>query len=221
MATSSRPSLKRPLVALSKVGYREITSILALSVVFWLSLIPVVTIGAGLLALVDVMGGIYRGDTPRGERERLRRFTRSVCGNLVRGLPLSALVLFVFSNTVAYFLILLSGQATSYLIGGLVGVYACLLAIMIALRISNVMMRRGTDWRTAARRAARSWTDNAHFTVLQLAIAALALVVSLLLPVSVLLVLPAGLALFELVFYEELTGTDPRTVLARYGGTDD
>lgn len=221
MDTSSQLSLKRPLVALLKVGYHEITSILVLSGVFWLSLIPVVTIGAALLALSDVVGGIYRKGTPRSEWDRIRRFTRSFRENLVPGLPLSVFVLFVFSNTVAYFLILLSDRAPYYLIGGLIGVYACILATMIAFRVSHIMVCREAGWRIAARRAVRSWKDHAHFTVLQLAIIAPVLVISLLLPVSILLVLPAGLSLFELVFYKELTGTDPRTALVRYGRTDD
>ena len=216
MGANSRHSVKRPLVVLAKVGYHEITTVIAISVVFWLFTLPVVTIGATLLALLDVMGDVYHDGSPRTERGRVRRFAVSVRANLVRGLPLTVLVLFVFVNTVWYFAIVLSEPGSYYLVGGLVGVYALLVAFLFSFRLANVAVRTGADWRSAARRAGTGWLRNPHFSVLQISVATIMILVSVAFPVALLLALPGWLALFELVSYEELFGSDPRTVLARY-----
>lgn len=215
MDTDSQASLKEPVVTLLKVGYYEITSIIVLSGLFWLFVAPLFTIGAALLALFDVIEGIYENSVPRTERGRIRYFVSSFRANIRRGLPLSAIILFIFANTAWYFAIVSSGRARYYVVGGLAGIYACLLVVLFSLRVAYIAVHSDADWRTAARRAGLSWTSNGSFTALQILITTFGILASIAFPISLLL-LPSGLALLELVFYLETTGTDPRTVLARY-----
>lgn len=216
MSIDSRQHLKRPLVVLAKVGYQEITSVIVISAVFWLLTIPVVTIGAALLALFEVMGAIYNDGTPSTEQARIKQFVRSVRRNLVKGIPLTLLVLFILVNTGWYFLIAVSERGSYLVIGGLVGIYACLLVLMFSSRVANIMISDGIDWGPAIRQAGASWRTRPHYTVLQVSIAAIAVIASIAFPIALLLLLPGGLALFELIFYDEMSGTNPRTVLARY-----
>lgn len=218
MSTGVSLSLKRPLVALTKVGYHEIVSVVTLSVVFWLASLPLITVGAALIALFDVVGSVYHDGAPRGERERLAEFGRSLRRNLVRGLPLTVPILFVLANTALYLFIVVSDRGLQYAVGSLLGLYFCLFVTALSFRTANIMTRARSSWRTAVRRAVRSWTTHAHFTVLQLVLVVLAVLVSIAIPLSFLLLLPAGLALFELAFYEEIDATDPRSVLSRYEG---
>ena len=211
------PSIRRSVIALVKLGYYEMTSIVALSVLFWLVSLPLLSVGGAILALFDVLSSVYTGTGPTGERDRMSSYLQSVRRNVIRGLPLSGVILFVVFNTYWYFAIGLWGRATQFLLGGIFSVYVILIGIVSMLRLVNIERQTEVAPRQAIRLTATSWRQHTHFMILQSSVVGVIMGISVVFPAAVLCILPAGLTLFEVAAYEELTGTDPGTMLARYG----
>lgn len=216
MGGRSRPNLGRSIAVWIKIGYYEITSLITLSIVSWIAALPLVTSGAVIFALFDVIGDIYCGTAPNSERERLRRFGRSLQTNFIQGLPLSIVLIFIFINTYMYFAIGWFGRDFYYLLGGLVGFYLCLLVITFTSRLVNIVLYEGEKWRNAFRSIWRTWMKDIDYTVLQFIMSALVLLISFVFFPAVFLLLPGFLTLLELIFYEELNGENPQKRLVRY-----
>ncbi len=199
-----------------KLLYYEMASLILLSIAFWVVSAPVVTFGAAVLAMFDIVRGIYDGDEPRGERRRLRRFFSSVKVHLADGLILSLLITFVVINTAWYFSIALSGANIRFIVGGLLGLYALFLLAVFICRTVNFHVVRNVDWWTSLRSAASTWAAQPTLTVLQVTIVTIAVLVTVLIPLALVLIIPAAITLFEFVYYDELAGNNPQVVLTRY-----
>ncbi|GAB3035549.1 hypothetical protein [Natronobiforma cellulositropha] len=208
--------MKRPLTATVKVGYREIVSIILLSGAFWLAVLPIFTSGAAVLSLAASMRSIYDGTAPSGERARLRAFAGGVRSSVVRGLPITAILVVTVGNTVAYTLLGIAGQVPEFLLAGLAGLYLCLLVTVFVSRVAHLEADAGDGLLAATRATLRSWRAHPHVAVVHLTIVALCGVVSFAFPVFLLFLLPGGAMLLEITSHTELRGENPTQVLSRY-----
>lgn len=217
MSDEQSPSVRRAFLVAVKFLYYEMVSVIALSALFWLVSIPVLTLGGSLLALFETVSAIYSGSGPRQEVPRIRYFLRAARRNIKRGLPLTAGLLFVPFNTYWYFQIGLSSQHDQmYLLGGIAGLYLFLIVVVFVLRTANVATRTGSELREAVELAARSFARRPYFAIFHTSAAVLAMLGGLFFLIALLFVVPASLALFEIVSYEEMTGGNPGVALKRY-----
>ncbi|WP_435127419.1 hypothetical protein [Halobaculum sp. D14] len=209
------------LRAAARVLYTELVTVVLTSVAFVVVALPLVTIGAGVLALVETWTTIItERDTgaPVTERERLRLFARSVRRHLRAGVPYSVVLLAVTGLTVVYAVVGLSTQSGVFVVAAVVGVYAVIGVTMWCLRAASVSVRTEPTppTRAAAERAGLMLLDRPYFTVLVATFAVVVVVLGALVRVAVPLLVPAVLAVVEVVAFEELAGEGAAEVRATY-----
>lgn len=186
---------------------------------FWVASVSVLTLGTSILAMFDTIGSIVEDDAPRRERGRVRNFLQAVRQNLVRGIPFSFVIAFIIGNTYMYFTIAVSGKI-GFVLGGLIGLYGSIFVVSFIFRSAYLMTRNDIGPLTSVRITGRTWLDYPNFTILQIWIMTIAMIGSVSFPVGLMLLLPGGLVLFEVLSYEELLNTDIRAVIDRYSNSE-
>lgn len=203
---AANPSIRSAVVTATKFSYYELVSIVLLSVAFWIASAFVVTIGGALIALFETIGSIP--ETNESARDRLRSFARSVRDNFIVGLPLSALFLSTGVVTLLYFWIGLQHQEPSFVLGGLLGVYALLAALFLSLRIAHLMAVESSSFSTAAVAGVTTAGRNYSFTTVHVCFLVVLLVVVVPLPLALFLLLPGYFAVLEALMHEEIVQPD-------------
>ncbi|WP_435065091.1 hypothetical protein [Halobaculum sp. EA56] len=209
------------LWAAARVLYTELVTVVSTSLAFVVVALPLVTVGAGVLALVETWTTIIgKRDTgaPVTERARLRLFVRSVRRHLWAGLPYSVALLGVTGLTAVYAAVGLSTRSGVFVIAAIVGVYAVIGVTLWCLRAASVAVRTEPTppARVAIERAGLTLLDRPYFTVLVATLAAVVVVLGALVRVAVPLLVPAVLAVVEVVAFEELAGEGAAAVRATY-----
>lgn len=209
------------LRAVARVTYGDLVTVIATSVAFVLASLPIVTIGAALLALVDTWTTVVtRRDTgaPPSERGRLRLFGSSYRRHLRAGVPYSLLFVVVVGLTAVYAGLGVSRRSGVFVLAAVVGAYLVVLATVWSLRAASVQTREDapTGVRLAFERAGLSLVDRPAFAILLSTIAAVVLVGGAALRVTFPLLVPGVLAILEVVAFEEQLGDGAATVRATY-----
>lgn len=207
--------------AAGRVVYGDLVTIVATSLAFVVVSLPVVTLGAALLALVETWTVIVTGrDTgaPVSERGRLALFWRSFRGHLRTGLPYSVLLVAVTGLTVVYAVVGLTQQSGLYVLAAAVGGYVIVGVTLWCLRAASIQIRTEPTppTRLAFERAGVMLLDRPYFAVLVATLVATLVVVGAMLRVAVPLLLPAVLAVVEVVAFEELAGDGAASVRETY-----
>ncbi|MEY7848420.1 DUF624 domain-containing protein [Natrarchaeobius sp. A-rgal3] len=200
-----------------KFTYYKITSVVVLSVAFWAVSLAVVTVGPAILALSETIRTLPSGNP--SEREVLRTFLRSVRKNRRRGLPITALVVFVPLVTGAYLALALEGGSVPALLGAAVGVYLCLCSLFVSLRVATITVdHRSWGLRRSVGYLPETVGRAFDVAVLYTCLLALSVAVAVSFPPILVLLAPGFLVVFEGVLYDELEANDPsryKTSLAR------
>ncbi|WP_117594529.1 hypothetical protein [Haloprofundus halophilus] len=229
-ATTDETQRLDPIAAVSAFGratYSDLVTVVALSVAASLASLPLVTLGAALLALVETMTDVVEGEAAGrrvSERARLAAFRESFRRNLRRGLPLSLLAIAVVATTYAYSTIALTVRQPAFLLGALAGLYAVVIVVVVLFRAASLVARAPEEPRTelstttALRDAAYHLLETPSFSVLQSCFAALLLGLCVSLGIAVVLLLPGWLALLEVVAFEETTGEGAERIVLAYRG---
>ncbi|WP_254546647.1 YesL family protein [Halomarina pelagica] len=213
------------LAAFGRAVYSDLVSIVVLSVLFSLVSLPLVTIGAATIALVETLTDVVSGELEGGgvsERDRVVHFLETFRANVRRGLPLSVLLLAVVVVTGIYSTIALAARDASFLLGAVVGLYATVIAAALCLRTASLLVRAPADRRPAMRAAlhdaAYHLLETPSFSVLVLVFASVLIALCVALQVAVVLLLPGLLGLLEVVSFEETSGEGARRVVLAYRG---
>jgi len=219
MARELSPGLV--LRAAGRVTYGDLVTVVATSVAFVLASLPIVTLGAALLALVETWTTVItRRDTgaPPSERGRLRLFAASYRRHLRAGVLYSVLFVVVVGLTAVYAAFGVARQSGVFVIAAIVGAYVVVLVTVWSLRAASVQMREdpAVGVRLAFERAGLTLVDRPAFAIVLSTIAAVVLVGGVALRVTFPLLVPGILAVLEVVAFEEHLGDGAATVRATY-----
>jgi hypothetical protein len=198
--------------ALVRILYRELATVILLSLAWSLAALPLVTIGGATLALNETVTRVITDrseDRLLGERDRVRAFARSLSRNARRGLPLSAFLTALLLSVWLHAQIYALSEQWIFSASTLVGLYFLVIGITWALRAASLLVRAPPEDRPGTLRAFRDGADLAleypHFTGLQLLAVGAILILTSLKPVAVPLLFPATVAAIEAVAFEEIT----------------
>lgn len=209
------------LRAAARVVYGDLVTIVATSLAFVLASLPVVTLGAALLALVDTWTAIVTArDTgaPVTERGRLRLFARSFRRNLRAGVPYSLVLVVVTGLTVVYAVVGVARRSGLFVLAAVVGGYIVIGVTLWCLRAASIQVRAepALPFRTTVAQAGVMLADRPYFAVLVATLVAVLVVLGALVRVAVPLLVPAVLAVVEVVAFEELAGEGAAAVRETY-----
>ncbi|HET7325384.1 MAG TPA: hypothetical protein VFJ06_13740 [Halococcus sp.] len=209
--------------AVGRVCYTEALTVGWSSVLFVLASIPLFTIGASLLALVETWISIITAES-RGEviseRERVRLFTDTWRANLVAGVPYSLSLLVIVAGSFVYRILGSTTGSALVLLWTLVSLYVVVIVLGWEFRAASIRMRSAEsarpDFREAMGRAAYSLVEEPGYTVLHLAWFGGVLILSSIVPPAFVVLGPAVFAVSETVGFEELFGDGSEAVRAVY-----
>lgn len=211
------------LAAFGRATYSDLTSVVALSLVFSLSVLPVVTLGPAIVAIVAAQTeGVtgYTAGKKITERERLRSFRETFRTEFRRSLPLGILLIAVTGTTLLYAGLAVANQSGVLLVGTLVGCYVLVAVLVTVFRAATLIVREGApSARQALWDAARHLLSTPSFSALHALFATLLVVLCLGLGIAVVVLLPGVLAVLEVVAYEETAGDGALRVVRAYQGT--
>jgi hypothetical protein len=209
------------LRAVARATYGDLVTVIATSVAFVLASLPIVTIGAALLALVETWTEVVtRRDTgaPPSERGRVRLFASSYRRHLRDGVPYSLLFVVVVGLTAVYAAFGVAQRSGVFVVAAIVGGYLVVIATVWSLRAASVQTREDhpIGVRVAFERAGLTLVDRPAFAVVLSTIAAVVLVGGAALRVTFPLLVPGILAVLEVIAFEEHLGDGAATVRATY-----
>lgn len=124
--------------------YDDLTTIIAVSVLFFVLSIPVFTIGSSMIAAHKVINDVHDGRRI-SELERMKVMIRTFSRNFLRGLPISILLLFLFLLEMMYIRIALVTNSSTFLVLSVVGLYVIILTTSVLIRSSNIMSQSGSS----------------------------------------------------------------------------
>jgi len=197
--------------ALVRVFYRELTTVVLLSIAWSLAALPIVTAGSSTLALCETMTRVITDHSETrllGERARLGAFADSFQQNLRRGVPLSGLLVALFLSLWVHARIYtLSGQWI-FSVSTLVGFYLLVIGTAWTFRAASLLVRGPQEAHLGTIQAFRDGAvlalEYPHYTVLQLVVVTAAFFISSLHLLIIPLLLPATLATIEVIAFEEI-----------------
>ena len=214
----------RPGTVVTTVGrvvYTDLLTVVVTSLLFVVVSLPVVSLGAALLALVETWTVVVtRRDSgaPPSERGRARLFIAAFRRHLVAGLPYSFVLSTVVGLTALYYAVGIMRGSSPFLLATLVGLYAVVIATVWSLRAASFRVRADPPLgvRRAVGRTGRTFVDHPYFSVLVAAAIGGVLLVATAVRVVIALVLPGALAIIEIVAFEEIAGDGAAAVRSTY-----
>lgn len=217
--STARIDLKASIAAFARVAYSDLVTIVTMSLLTVLFSLPLVTVGAALLALVETLTAtVVDPDGPPHERDRIRLYVRSVRENLRPGLPFSALFLATFVTTLGYLLLASAWEDGLLLLGGFIGLYAIVIVTTWLLRAATLVIRADSGFFDAMKEGAYIAFEHPSYTVLQLATAGGLLAFGIAFWIAIPLLIPGLLALLEIVSFEETAGDGALGIVSAYQG---
>lgn len=209
------------LRAAARAVYGDLVTVVTTSIAFVIAALPVLTLGAALLALVETWTTVItERDTgaPVTERGRLALFARSFRANLRAGLPYSVVLLAVSGLTTVYALAGVATQSGVLVVAAVVGIYFVVFATLWCLRAASLQVRSDPrpPTKVAFEQAGLMLIDRPYFAVLVATLVAVVGVVGAVLRIAVPLLVPGVLAVLEVVSFEEVAGEGAAAVRTTY-----
>lgn len=182
-------------------------------------MIPVITIGSGLLALVRTMQIVVLSSDRISERDRLKMFFSEFRAHLYTGFPYTGILLLTAFAVYSYISLLVSIPGIQAIVVGLVGLYALIIVPAWLFRIANL----STNYSTKATGFIRSLINSIHLTIeyplytfIHLVSVGVLIVMCSIVPIALFVVLPGILAVLEVLVCEEIAGEGVHPVLEWY-----
>lgn len=197
--------------ALVRVLYRDLVTILLLSVAWTLAALPVITLGSATLALNETVTKVITDqskDRILSERARLQEF-----GSLFRryfrtGIPLSIFMAALFVSVWLHAQIYAMSGQWLFSASTLVGIYLLVIGVTWAFRAASLIVRAPPESRPGVLQAFLDGAELAleypHYSGLQLLTVAGLFILMSVKPIAVPLLLPGAIAAVEVVTFEEL-----------------
>lgn len=219
MSAGVRPGTVATAVA--RVVYTDLLTVVVTSLLFVVASLPVVSLGAALLALVETWTVVITqrdSGAPPSERGRTRLFVAAFRRHLVAGLPYSLLLSAVAGLTALYYAVGIARGSSVFLLATLAGLYAVVIVTVWSLRAASFRVRADPPLgvRRAIGRAGRTFVDHLSFSVLVAAGVGAVLLAATAARIVIALVLPGALAIIEIVAFEEIAGDGAAAVRSTY-----
>lgn len=217
-------SLKASVAAFARVAYSDLATVVLVSLSVTVVSVPVVSLGAAVLAATETMTAVVTGEGRGGpihERDRLTLFVDSFRDNLRRGLPFTAVLLAVVGTATAYARIASVTRIGTFYLGALAGVYAVVIAVAWCFRAASVIVRAPDDppgFLAAMRDGAYLFLDAPAYAALHVLAAGVVTFAAIWSNVGVAVLLPGLLALLEVVSFEEVAGDGATAIVLAYRG---
>ena len=197
--------------AIARIFYRDLVTIVLLSLAWALAALPLITLGSATLALTETITRVITDRSENrllGERERLQLFRESFRRNLRLGLPVSLLsggLLFgLWLHTQAY---AVSGRWL-FSASTVVGLYLLVVGTTWIFRAASLLVRMPADNQLGPVQALVDGAELAiqypHYTGLQLLTVGGLLMLLSIKPVALPLLFPGTVATVEVIAFEEM-----------------
>lgn len=221
--SSSEIDLLGSVTAFGRVAYTDLLTIVVVSVSFTVASIPLVTIGAAIIAAVETMTAVVTGEGrggPTSERQRVGLFVASFRANLRRGVPYSTALVVVVATTSFYAVAATTRRSGLLFLGALLGFYAVVIAIAWLFRAASIAIRSGetVGFVDAVREGAYLALEYPWYAALHLITVGFVLLVSFAAPPAYALVVPGSLAVLEVIAFEETGGRGSVSLVRAYRG---
>ena len=211
------------IAAFLRIAYRELSSIVLLNVAFVLASLPLVTVGAAVIALCETVTRMLTDRPPRRattERDRLRLFASSFREHVVAGVPYSACVIWVAISMISYVRLAAARSDGLFFVGALFGLYVFVILIVWLFRAASVVVRhpeRSPGFRTAVFEGGHLALSAPYYSALQiLSVGGLIVVTGIAGGIGIALLFPCLTAVVEVIAYEELTEGGADDLVNRY-----
>ncbi|QIO24801.1 hypothetical protein [Haloarcula sp. JP-L23] len=195
------------------MSYKDALTVGWSSPLFILGSIPVVTLGASILALSEMWIEIITSESkgrPVSERERFETFVSEWRNNILAGLPYSILFIVIVGGGYLYLVVGATSGNILALLWALLSLYLIVIALIWMFRAASIRMRSVPEDRSGFRytmeRAAYSLAEEPAFTVLYFVWGGFVISLSQIFPPAFVLLGPGILAVTETVAFEELFG---------------
>lgn len=210
------------IAAFGRIAYSDLMTLVIVSVLATILSLPLITIGAALLALVETITTVVTGEGrggPTKERQRVRCFLESFRANLRYGVPYS-IVLAGTLVTAGYYALGSTSGSGLFLIGALLGLYVIVITLAWLLRTASIAIRasNSVSFIDAAREGAYLGLEYPWYTALQLVTVGGILLIVFLFPPAYVLLVPGLLALLEVITFEETAGRGAMSLVRAYRG---
>lgn len=209
--------------AVCRIYYSEALTLGWSSVLFVLGSLPLVTIGASLIALVEIWITVVSTESSGkkiNERELLVLFAKTWFDNILAGIPYSLAFLLVGVGSFVYLALGTASGSGIFLLWTLVSFYVVVVVLGWEFRAASIRMRSSTinlpGFRETMERAAYSLIENPWYSILQFAWFGVILFLLRVFPPAFIILGPAVLAISEIVGFEELFGDGAETIRAAY-----
>jgi len=214
----------QPGVVATTVGrvlYTDLLTVVVTSLLFAVASLPVVTLGAAVLALVETWTTVLtrrNSGAPPTEWGRARLFVAAFRRHLLTGLPYSLLLVAVASLTALYYLVGVARGSALFLLAALAGLYVVVVAVMWVLRAASFRARADPSLgvRRSVGRAGETFVDHPSFAVLLAASVGVVLLAASAARITVVVLLPGVLAAVEVVAFEEVAGDGAAAIRSAY-----
>jgi|GEM_PF-1173422 hypothetical protein len=211
------------ITAVSRVIFSDLLTIVWVSMLFALLSLPLLTLGAAMLAAVETLTTVITGEGrggPTTERERIRVFLGSFRGHLSHGVPYSVVTVVVVATMVFYVLTASADETGLLFLGALMGLYAIVICFAWLLRAGSITIRstEPVGFVDAAREAAYQAFSYPWYAAIQLITVGVILLVAFVVPPAYVLLVPGLLVVLEVVTFEETEGQGAMTVVRAYRG---
>lgn len=215
----SMPNVWATFSAFVRIVYTEMLTVVLLSVAFTLTMIPVVTLGSGLVALVHTMQTVVLSSDRPPERDRLKLFVSEFRAHLYTGLPYTGAAVLAAFAIFSYISLVVTAPGIQAILGGLVGFYALIIVPVWLFRISNLSTNyssESTGFIHALIYSGQLTVEYPLYTFLHLVSVGALIVICSIVPIALFVVLPGVLAVLEVLICEEVAGEGVQPVLEWY-----
>lgn len=210
------------VAAFSRAAYSDLVTVVVVSLLFWIGSLPIVTLGASLVAATETMRAVVDAQLDGrgfGERSRVAHFRAAYRANLRRGVLVSLVLVGIAAVTTWYAVVGTVQQRGVFLVAALVGLYGFTVVTLLSFHAADLRVAGGgLSLRDAFSVALQRAVAHPSFTVLETMFAVLVTVICVALGLTVVLVLPGFLALLTVVAGEETDGAGASTIVRAYRG---
>ncbi|MCU4716790.1 hypothetical protein [Halapricum hydrolyticum] len=223
----SPPDPMLVLRTFGRIAVSDAVTIVVLSVLYSVASLSIVTIGPALLALMDTFYASVThtgtgGGAPDSVTGRASHFVSSIWTYFRAGLAYTVVILGSGVAMYVYLRLALYGDSIVSLLGGVLGLYAVVVVLVLLFRAADIVVREDESDRPGfvggLRLAWHSMGANVPYSAIHAVTAIVLTLVPILVltPLAVVFVLPGLLALLELLAYEELHGAGAKTIRFAY-----
>lgn len=198
--------------------YNDLATILIISIISFILIVPIFTIGASMIAAHKVVNDVYDGNYS-SEKERIKAMIENFSQNLVRGLPISIILVITVFTELIYIWIALTTYSDLFFILSSVGLYLVIVSFSILLRTSNIMSQDPSfTFVDAFLHSVLITSSNKKLYIKHIGRMVIIVFVCIVIPIFGFILLPGVLYIMEVRSYKTIVTNQDITSLKTSGG---